>query len=43
MGAMTDIMNDVQMDGTYDAWTGAMTDEPYDVWKDGDFTMILCR
>ena len=36
-------MYDVQMDGTDDAQTGAMTDVPYDVWMDGDFTRILCN
>ena len=43
MGAMTDIMHDVWMDQTDDAWMGAMTDIMHDVWTDGDFTGILCR
>ena len=51
MGAMTDELYDVQMEGTYDgsmdgtdnAWTGAMTDVLYSVQTGGDFIMILCR
>ena len=31
------------MDGMDDAWMGAMTDIPYDVQMDGDFTGILWR
>ena len=40
---MTDIMHDVWMDRTDDAWMGAMTDIMYDVWTDSDFSGILCR
>ena len=30
-------------DGMDDAWMVAMTDIPYDVWMNGDFTGILYR
>ena len=38
-----DIFLLVQMDGMYDAQTGGMTDIPYSVWMDSEFTMISCR
>ena len=51
MGAMTDElydvwmegMYDVQTDGMYDAWTGAMTDILYSVQTGGNFIVISCR
>ena len=34
MGAKTDVMHDVRMGCTDDAWMGAMTDVMHDVWMD---------
>ena len=35
MGAMTDVMHNVQMDCTDDAWTGALKGVTYNVLMDG--------